>query len=546
MKISLSQLRQLVKEAKEEVGAPALAIPALTEQNKPGIFASEEELDARDRAVRRARIPSTSEKSDARVIRVGGHAQGAPDVYEPPLGTYETVLRKLQKGEPLDDDPATSKSLKQILNDPELREHALDEAGDISWSFLKILGTDPFLLAELTEAATIRLWRWLWPNDKVPILGKELLILLRERLKYVIAYSSEVTNLAVRGGVPIRTALAAAAKAVGPGGKTLAARAAAGAGASAGRAGFRQSAKAAVRQAGRAAALGPASIVLGAADIAILGVEHLGLDAMRASEYQSTLIKQMIDVHRDQYLYRKSFWKFDPDLFGGGEGETLPVLIGRLKEVIKEIETSLELRNEVNTNYTIMVPKMGEKRAETPWWEMETDIPGEKSEDKNFEIARRKLSDIPKEIVHDLRRGEVPDPLPKNWKYYKYLYDKHSSVLKTLMGKRWIPASAWIKKPDLASGKMQIWITGPQTDDIGLKKSDLEDAPFLTGKASRAGRGDYVETDEPQLRGRMRSSFDTLTYWTKLDYLDLTDKLRKAYRALAVAEDRAEKEQNVD
>ena len=31
-----------------------------------------------------------------------------------------------------------------------------------------------------------------------------------------------------------------------------------------------------------------------------------------------------------------------------------------------------------------------------------------------------------------------------------------------------------------------------------------------------------------------------------LGYLDLMDKLRKAYRALAVAEEKQEKEQNVD
>jgi hypothetical protein len=183
----------------------------------------------------------------------------------------------------------------------------------------------------------------------------------------------------------------------------------------------------------------------------------------------------------------------------------------------------------------------GEKRAETPWWEIETDIPGEKSEDKNFEIAQRKLSGIPREIIQSLRAGgPPPDPLPKNWNNYKYLYDKYRSVLRSSMNVRWNPASAWIKVPDASSGKMQIWIAGRQNDDIGWTRRSAG-----TGKITP---GDYVETgvDEPQLRGRIRSSFNTLTFWTRLDYLDLMDKLRKAHRALAVAEEKQEKEQNVD
>ena len=454
MKISLSQLRQLIKEAKEEVADDA--------------------------------------STDI------GHPSGAPDVYEPSEGNYfDIVLKKLQKGEPLDHDPATIETVIQILNDKSARASIQREALE-SLNFMNFVLAamirDPFVTAETTEFVAAWLWRKYWPKDKVPALGKELLILLRERLKYAIAYSSEVANLAVRGRVPIRTALAAASKRFA----SVAAKKSAAVG-------LRQVAKTVGRRLGRYAAAGPASIALGAADVAILSMEHLSLEALRASEYQSTLIKQMIDVHRNQYLYRKNDWRYDPDFFGGGEGETLPVLIDRLEKVIKEIETSLELRNNINTNYTIMAPLHrapgsselsganpvrgggnpswetarrgarstaipGEKRAESSWWEMETDIPGEKSEDKNFEIAQRKLSDIPRKVIQDLRNGVIPDPLPKNWKKYKYLYDKYHPVLMSSQGRgrRWMQASAWIKVPDASSGKMQIWIAGQQNDDIGL------------------------------------------------------------------------------
>ena len=400
------------------------------------------------------------------------------------------------------------------------------EAIDILLLLLASVAKDPFLWTEVVQTISLKLYKILYPLEKTPasrMAEQELFELLMRRIATIasLPFSTPWRDILKRS-VSANPILKSATKVVV---RKTAEQAAA------------QAAKQTLKQTGKRAAATMANTLIvavaGVPEIAMLSAEYLSPEALRSSEYQSMLVKDLILTHRRMLLDRRKNKYFDPDNFELHSDRVL-------QQVINVLENTLEGSNH---KYIIYVP---EKTGNVD--DAETDFIGTSTADFNtpssrqFEEAKRLFSLVSnKSLSLFFAAMEVGwNPLGRDLSileqtsktlgmqidqdqlaYFQIYFNVSQKAVKE---NKILPRSPWIKE-DRNIVLVDEKLSGGQRKEI--KVTD-----YIFGADEETSRtAAYDPISIVTLFGGYEGmpQRDELAYWMKSNYFNLIDTIKKAY-----------------
>jgi hypothetical protein len=404
------------------------------------------------------------------------------------------------------------------------------EAIDLFLLLAKAIAADPFVWTEFLQGRAAWLFNFLYPGELAAtrqgmrMAEQELFELLMRRI---------VTIAKSPFNIPWKSILSRS-KTMNPILKS-ATRAAVG---RAGQEAAKQTAKQALKQTGKRAVATLANTlvvaVAGVPDIAVLTAEYLSPEALRSSEYQSMLVKDLILTHRRMYLDRKRNEYYDPENF--------PLMSNRtLQKVIRVMEDSLE---GTNYKYIIYVPAKTAKvdDQETTFFGAVSTADFAAPSSNKFEEAKRLFSLISKKSLSlffdamelgwsplsgdNNRLRELAEysgaPVDRDELAYFQMYIRISS--QSANEGRIVARSPWIKQ-DRTIVLVDERLSGGEKKEI--KVTDYAFGADEETSSTTAYDPISIVTLFGGYEGMPQR--DELAYWMKLNYFDLLDKVRKAH-----------------
>ena len=491
--MNISDLKEIIKEQQEEVDEPTLELPSATEKSGPS----------------RCTWPEYWNNLWIQSQEVGS-TQAFPESFD----EQKKLLFDFSEGK-FDDC---------LYNNQQ-------EAIDVVILLAKTMVKDPFIWTEILQDRAAWLFNFLYPGELATTrLGKrmaeqELFELLMRRIATIARSPFNVPwkSILSRSKMMNPILKSATRVTVGRAGKEAA----------------KQTAKQTLKQTGKTALRTMANTLIvavaGVPDIAILAAEYLSPEALRSSEYQSMLVKDLILVHRRMYLDRKRNPYYNPDNFDLHSDSVL-------QKIIRGLEDTLE---GTNYKYIIYVPEKTAKVGDS-----ERDFMGHSTADfntdfsKQFAEAKRRFSLIPNKSLslffdamemgwnplggNKARLQEMSDhlkiPIDLDELAYFQAYVDTAQRASDPKNPKILPRSPWIKE-DRTIVLVDERLSGGERKEIRVT-----DYAFGADEETSSTTA-YDPISIVTLFGGYEGmpQRDELAYWMKLNYFDLLDRIKKAY-----------------
>jgi len=491
--MNISELKKIIKEQQEETEEPGLELPSAAEKTGPS----------------RCQWPQYWNN-----LWVQSQEAGSTQAFPKSFDEQKKLLFDFSEGE-FDDC---------LYNNQQ-------EAVDVIVLLLTTIVKDPFLWTEVLQTNARRLFNFLYPGELattrlgIRMAEQELFKLLMKRIATIakspfnvpwksILNRSRMMNPIIKSAIRV---------AVGRAGKEA----------------VKQTAKQTLKQAGKTAVKTMANTLIvavaGVPDIAILAAEYLSPEALRSSEYQSMLVKDLILVHRRMYLDRKRNPYYNPDNFDLHSDSVL-------QKTIRGLEDTLE---GTNYKYIIYVPEKTAKVGDS-----EKDFMGHSTADfntdfsKQFAEAKRRFSLIPSKSLslffdamemgwnplggNNARLQEMSGylkiPIDQDELAYFQTYVDVAQRAADPKNPKILPRSPWIKE-DGTIVLVDERLSGGERKEIRV--TDYAFGADEETSSTTAFDPISIVTLFGGYEGMPQR--DVLAYWMKLNYFDLLDRIKKAY-----------------
>ena len=492
--MNISELKKIIKEQQEETEEPGLELPSAAEKTGPS----------------RCQWPQYWNN-----LWTQSQEAGSTQAFPKSFDEQKKLLFDFSEGE-FDDC---------LYNNQQ-------EAVDVIMLLLTTIAKDPFLWTEVLQTNARKLFNFLYPGELattrlgIRMAEQELFKLLMKRIATIakspfnvpwksILSRSKMMNPILKSAT--RVAVVGAGEEVAK--QTLKRRL------------NRETGKTALRTMANPLIVA----VAGVPDIAILAAEYLSPEALRSSEYQSMLVKDLILMHRRMYLDRKRNPYYNPDDFDLHSDSVL-------QKIIRSLENTLE---GANYKYIIYVP---EKTGNVD--DAETDFMGTSTADfntdfsKKFAEAKRRFSLIPNKSLSlffdamemgwnplgdDNTRlqemsGHLKIPIDQGELAYFQTYVDVAQRAADPKNPKILPRSPWIKE-DRTIVLIDERLSGGERKEIRVTDYSFG------GDEETSSTTAYDPISIVTLFGGYEGmpQRDELAYWMKLNYFDLLDRIKKAY-----------------
>ena len=418
-----------------------------------------------------------------------------------------------------------------------------EEAIEIFKMFASAILKDPFVWVEAINGFSFKMYNWLFPDEKLIVqkflsvgdtAADDLFKLLIKRLTTITKtpFSANWSRILSRSATASPIASSATRLAVGRGGREVAKQT------------LTQTAKRGAKEAakrGLATALATLAnnlliYITGPIDIATMAVEYASPEALRSSEYQSMLVKDLIATHRKMYLDRKRSKLYDETEYDLYSNRTID-------QIIKKLEKMLEGKD---YRYIVYVPEKTGKVDDAQTTALGTSTADfDAPSSVKFQKSKRLFSLISAESLmlffEALENGWDPSEqssenqkilqstsenkqVPINQKHLRY-FENYVNVSQEAVGKGEIaPRAPWIKEDRtivLVDDKLSF----------GEKKQIKVTDQAIGGDEETRSTTAYDSISLVTLFGGYEGmpQRDELAYWMKLNYFDLLKKIRRAY-----------------
>ena len=414
-----------------------------------------------------------------------------------------------------------------------------EEAIEIFKMFASAILKDPFVWVEAINGFSFKMYNWLFPDEKLiaqkflsvgDTAADDLFKLLINRLTTIAKtpFAMNWSKILSRSATASPIVSSATRLAVGRGGTEVA----------------KQTLKQTVKQGAKEITKrGLATLannllvyIAGPVDVAVMAAEYASPEALRSSEYQSMLVKDLIATHRKMYLDRKRSKLYDETEYDLYSNRTID-------RIIKKLERMLE---GTDYRYLVYVPEKTGKVDDAQTTALGTSTADfDTPSSARFEKSKRLFSLISTKSLmlffKAMENGWEPserssenqkileftsenNEVPIDQKHLKY-FENYINVSQEAVAEGKIaPRAPWIKKD-------RTIVLVDDNLPFGKKKQIKVTDYALGGDEETRSTTAYDSISLVTLFGGYEGmpQRDELAYWMKLNYFDLLKKIRRAY-----------------